>query len=167
MQEYAQLMAAPARYADGLDHTAVQAPTAQWFLEGTTVGENDLDLVTVDANEQVYFADATPAEVIAPETSLPIEIWEGVVNRVLPGAMEVTLRPTLHREAGEQVMELDTAFVQPQDRDLVCPGAVFYLTMYKQTTRRTIRNTEDITFRRRPDWTAAMFNKLDELTALL
>ena len=53
--------------------------------------------------------------------------------------------------------------VAEQDADLVKPGAVFYLTMFNQTKRGgTIVNSQELQFRRRPNWSKSQLERIDE-----
>ena len=60
------------------------------------------------------------------------------------------------RHTGE--IELDS--VSPQDQDLVRPGAVFYLTLYKRTIP-SVENIQELRFRRRPSWSAAQLTQVE------
>jgi hypothetical protein len=51
----------------------------------------------------------------------------------------------------EATIELE--WVAPQDKDLVKPGAIFYLSLYREISRAgSVRNSEEIRFRRLPSW---------------
>jgi len=84
-----------------------------------------------------------------------IQVWEGTVQEVLPSgeAMSVLLRSKLGGSA-DHFADIDFEWVSDQDRDLIKPGAVFYLSLYKE--RRpggSIKNSEELRFRRLPAWT--------------
>lgn len=51
--------------------------------------------------------------------------------------------------------------VHEQDHELVRPGAVFYLTMYRQFVRGTIAHGEELRFRRLPSWTKAQLERIN------
>ncbi|WP_156954363.1 hypothetical protein [Paraburkholderia acidipaludis] len=91
----------------------------------------------------------------------PIEIFEGVVQEIDPtqGTMQVNLRAKT-RATAEHTADISLRWVNPQDRDLVRPGAVFYLSLYRELRGKTIRNTEDIRFRRLPAWTKSQVNNV-------
>jgi len=108
------------------------------------------------------FAKGTlPADSRAPRVAgqvtaytAPIEVFEGTVRSVDRGAevMYVTLTSKT-RDVSDHAADIGFAWVNPQDLDLVAPGAVFYLSLYKERRGGTIRNTEELRFRRMPTWT--------------
>lgn len=105
----------------------------------------------------------------APDVNTTIiEIFEGVVQDVnrMDETMSCTLR-SLRRGYDDHVAEMDLEWVHPQDMELVVPGAVFYLTLYKEFHRGTLRNTEEIRFRRLPAWSGVQVKKATEQAALL
>jgi hypothetical protein len=88
----------------------------------------------------------------APD-SVELEVWEGVVIGIDSRARSMQVR----LEAKNSRIEPHTArisfdYIADQDSDLVQPGAVFYLTLFNQTLRGTVRNSQELRFRRRPDW---------------
>ena len=54
-----------------------------------------------------------------------------------------------------------------RDRDLVEPGAVFYLTLFKRTKHGSIENTQELRFRRLPAWTRQQVARVHEDAARL
>jgi hypothetical protein len=50
--------------------------------------------------------------------------------------------------------EIDLEWVAEQDQDLVRPGAIFYLTLFKRTKRGSVENAQELRFRRRPAWSS-------------
>jgi hypothetical protein len=100
--------------------------------------------------------------------STPIQIWEGTVLDVdrRAGVMQVLLEAKIGqmpRHTGEVEME----WVSEQDQDLVRPGAVFYLTLFKRTRRGSIENSQELRFRRRPSWSTAQLKQIEDDAALL
>jgi hypothetical protein len=88
--------------------------------------------------------------------STPMQIWEGTVLKIdrSAGVMHVVLEAKIGqmpRHTGEIGLE----WVAEQDEDLLRPGAVFYLTLFKSTQRGSVRNSQELRFRRRPSWSAA------------
>lgn len=83
-----------------------------------------------------------------------IQIWEGVILSVdfERGIMTVKLtdRGGL---IGDHTADIELQWVSNQDRDLLRPGAVFYWTMFKETKRGSVSNSQEIRFRRLPSWT--------------
>lgn len=83
----------------------------------------------------------------------PIQTFEGRVINVIDGeVMDVILvDKTGCMPDHEATIELQ--WVSDQDRDLVKLGAIFYLSLYKQRSQSgSIRNSEEIRFRRLPSW---------------
>ena len=67
---------------------------------------------------------------------MPLQIWEGTVldiNRAA-GVMQVLLDAKIG-QMPRHTGEIDLEWVDDQDQDLVRPGAVFYLTLFKRTKR--------------------------------
>ncbi len=83
-----------------------------------------------------------------------IQIWEGVILSVdfERGMMTVKLtdRGGL---IGDHTADIELQWVSNQDHDLLRPGAVFYWTMFKETKRGSVSNSQEIRFRRLPSWT--------------
>lgn len=92
-----------------------------------------------------------------------IQLWEGRVLEVdlQNGVMQVLLTAKLIRIA-EHTAEIELQWVSEQDRDLVVAGAVFYLTLYKQTRHGSVKNSQELRFRRRPVWTKRQVQKIYE-----
>lgn len=157
---YQESMASPAFSADGLEATVSNLRKA--FILRTNVRYDELAPRFDDVE-----LDLEPPPVAIIPTSSIIELFEGVVQTVGDQEMDVVLRAKRNQETPDHAMAISLKFVQPQDKPLVRSGAVFYLTMFIETTGRTVRNVEEIRFRREPDWTPAMFRKLDELAAQL
>jgi len=91
-----------------------------------------------------------------------IQIWEGEVLEVDAGgrAMSVLLNAKRGNIA-PHTGEIELEWVHPQDRDLVCPGAVFYLTLSKKIRHGSIENTQSLRFRRLPAWTKEQVAELE------
>lgn len=89
------------------------------------------------------------------ESASLIQIWEGTVQDVLSG--EGTMRALLQAKMGgvpDHFAEIGLEWVSEQDLNLVRPGAVFYLSLYKARRRGgTIVNSQELRFRRLPAWT--------------
>lgn len=104
---------------------------------------------------------------LSPDSSV-LEIWEGVVLEVDMEArvMQVSLDAKMSQipsHAGEISLE----WVADQDMDLVRIGSVFYLTLFKQTRRGTIQNSQELRFRRRPAWSRHQIEEISREAALL
>lgn len=96
-----------------------------------------------------------------------VQIWEGTVLTV--NKSEGCMRAVLHAKRGEiedHAGDIYFDWVMDQDRDLVAPGAVFYLTIYKSRLRGgTIVNSQELRFRRLPAWSRQQVAKVSELAA--
>ena len=110
---------------------------------------------------------ATSWEPIGPD-STPLQIWEGSVIEVDPDAdvMQVVLSAKIGR-IRRHTGEIGLEWVTDQDQDLVRPGAVFYLTLFKRSKRGSIENSQELRFRRRPAWSATQLEQIDEEAATL
>lgn len=97
-----------------------------------------------------------------------IQVWEGTVLSVdfTKSVMTVKLK-----DRGdlipEHTAEIDLQWVVDQDRDLVVPGSVFYWTMYKETKRGSISNSQEIRFRRLPNWTRSQLLLMQQEAEIL
>ena len=109
---------------------------------------------TVSLNKA--FVPPSPAAMInhaAEIDAAVIQLWEGLVLEIdaANDLMQVLLTSKLG-QIPDHTAEIELQWVSDQDRDLVVPGAVFYLTLYKQTRRGSIQNSQELRFRRRPAW---------------
>ena len=93
--------------------------------------------------------------------SKPIQIWEGVVLATDPerAVMDVRLNAKLGK-LPEHTATISFEWVHDQDRELVKPGAVFYLTVFRKLSRGSIQNSQEIRFRRLPSWSNADIRRL-------
>ncbi len=90
-----------------------------------------------------------------------IQLWEGRVLEVdIQNELMQVLLTAKIGQIPEHTAEIEFQWVSEQDRDLVAPGAVFYLTLYKQTRRGSIKNSQELRFRRRPAWTKQQVQKI-------
>lgn len=99
--------------------------------------------------------------------SQPIEIWEGTVLSVdqASGNFDACLVAKLSdtpRHTGTFSFE----WVSTQDIDLIESGAVFYLTLYKESERSSVRNAQEIRFRRMPSWSDRQIRNVNSLAVL-
>lgn len=95
-----------------------------------------------------------PMSYSTEEDAAVVQTFEGTVLDV--DQEQDLMHVSLHAKLGDladHVADIELESVLPQDRDLVRPGAVFYLTLYKRRkSGGTIVNAEDLRFRRRPAW---------------
>lgn len=95
--------------------------------------------------------------------SIPMQIWEGIVESfdLQAWTMEVSLEAKLsHMPKHAATISLD--WVHDQDMALINRGAVFYLTLYKQMERSTVRNSQEIRFRRMPSWSRTQIRQIED-----
>lgn len=97
--------------------------------------------------------------------------WEGTVEQVGPEAFIATLRSLRDAHESEKEAEVPLDSINPDDLELLAPGAVFYWTIgYEQSPAGTRRRFSQLKFRRLPAWTkkdlARAERKADELFAI-
>jgi hypothetical protein len=90
--------------------------------------------------------------------------WEGVVEEVRDD--DFTARLLDRRDASKvdtHSVEIPFTEVQLDDISLVRPGAIFYLTIYRSTSRAgQTRRTTTLYFRRLPSWTQSMLASAED-----
>jgi len=97
------------------------------------------------------------------------DVWEGTVLDVDQenALMRVQLRST-RGIAEDHVGEIALSDVVPQDRDLIAPGAVFYLTVSRLRMRGgSFINADELRFRRLPAWTTEQLASARQLAQQL
>jgi len=93
------------------------------------------------------------------------QVWEGTVIEVddAQQLMRVMLR-SKRLEMEDHAGEIDLTEVMPQDRNLVRPGAVFYLTLCRnRLPKGTFQNAQELRFRRVYSWTQQQLAKVEAL----
>jgi len=107
----------------------------------------------------------TPLLPAAPvEQVIVLQDWEGVVEEVRDDDFVARLMDkTAAKKFDSEAAEIPKSEVDMDDIDLVKPGAIFYLTVF----RRVLRNgrQERITrliFRRLPAWTPSMLKSVED-----
>ena len=112
-------------------------------------------------------AGAVPLHVSSAD-SIPLQIWEGTVLTVdiASDVMQVQLDAKIGQVA-RHTAEIELQWVSEQDLDLVRPGAVFYLTLFKRTKRGSVENSQELRFRRRPSWSVAQLKQIDNDAAMI
>ncbi|MHB8391133.1 MAG: hypothetical protein ACYDBH_16380 [Acidobacteriaceae bacterium] len=110
------------------------------------------------------FAGTTPS---VSANSTPLQIWEGTVLEIDrdAGVMQVLLDAKIG-QMPRHTGEIELEWVDDQDRDLVVPGAVFYLTLFKRI-KPSVENAQELRFRRRPSWSAAQLKQVENDAAAL
>lgn len=132
------------------------------------IGKN-LSLTNIEAAKPEIEVERTAKSIPAPESeahAAVIHVWEGVVLSVDDGAMVVKLEDRSGNLPPHQA-EISLEWVVDQDKDLVQPGAVFYWSIFKETRRGSIRNAEEIRFRRLPSWSKAQIAKIAQDAQML
>jgi hypothetical protein len=152
--------------------SAFKMPNADDKSVLTRVIPNHLDSYMLKNNSTAMYEDISDVNVRVPAISqvskvsegalaAVLQIWEGTVVSV--NAEKQVMSVKLTDRAGlipTHTGDIDLEWVAPQDMDLVKPGAVFYWTIYKETKRGTIKNSEEIQFRRLPNWTKKQVEQL-------
>ena len=62
----------------------------------------------------------------------------------------------------EHTADIELEWVHEQDLDLVKPGAIFYLTLFKRLSHGSVQNSQEIRFRRLPNWSNAQIRSVHE-----
>ena len=93
--------------------------------------------------------------------TVPIQLWEGRVIDVnkKSGTMNVYLAAKIV-QTPDHTAEIQLKWVHPQDAELVRPGAIFYLTLYKEIKRSSISNSQELRFRRLPSWSKSQIERI-------
>lgn len=116
----------------------------------------DFDIASAQSPDKSFAAPLPPAAYqrsVSSDSSV-IQLWEGKVIDVDQdlGLMRVLLDAKMGK-VPSHTGEIELQWVSDQDMDLVRPGAIFYLTLYKRTKRGSIENAQELRFRRLPSWT--------------
>lgn len=93
-----------------------------------------------------------------------VQDWEGIVESIETEIFTALLLDLTADEAypGERA-DLPVEDITPDDRELLKPGAIFYLTVGRSTGPTGQRQRfSRMEFRRLPVWTSADFNRADE-----
>lgn len=101
-----------------------------------------------------------------------LQIWEGRVDSVDDNTEEMVAQLVDKTGTSDaHVATISLEWVAQQDRELVKPGAVFYLTQSKYIRNGTVKNEQELRFRRLPNWTARavkeIYNEADRMLAVL
>ena len=147
---------------------SVSAPLA--VPAASTAPQQNMDraVTTTDIVDSPRAEYYVPTSAVAPNESASadaavIQVWEGTVLTV--DTENQSMLAKLHAKIGavpDHSGEIDLEWVAEQDADLVCPGAVFYLTLYKKRKKGgTIENSQELRFRRRPSWSRQQIASID------
>ena len=100
-----------------------------------------------------------PASLVQESTIL--QLWEGEVLEIdnEQQTMRVVLKSMIGG-ASPHAGEIDLSLVSEQDLELVKPGAVFYLTLSNRIRSSSIKNEQELRFRRLPSWSKAQVTRL-------
>jgi hypothetical protein len=93
-----------------------------------------------------------------------LQDWEGAVDSIGPETFRARLRDRTKEEAyASEIVELPVADVSDDDRELLRPGAIFYLTVGR-LTRASGRQDRvgRLVFRRLPAWTASALHSAEQ-----
>ena len=140
------------------------------YLSREQQPSNMLTLQPPNGAQRFYSPPMVNALVDTPidQDSTPLQVWEGVVKEVDRDAqtMQVVLTPRMFIDE-PHTADIELQWVTEQDQDLVRPGAVFYLTLFKRTSRGSISNSQELRFRRFPSWTKSQIGEIDKQAGLL
>jgi len=127
-------------------------------------GDSDFDVPAAAARAAVQMVVPAVTKMVPLDVgtlATVSAIWEGVVVSIKDNEMHVRLTDRQGiLPAHSADVSLD--FVHDQDVELVKPGAVFYWTLYRAQRRGAISATQEIRFRRLPNWTKAQIKKVYE-----
>jgi hypothetical protein len=107
-------------------------------------------------------AEREPAATTAPIVEAPVrshgfrllQQWEGVVSGVTGDVFTAVLRDLTNRSSSEESASFEIDQIDPPDRRLIVPGAVFYWWIgYRDSPTGTRWTVSTIRFRRLPAWT--------------
>lgn len=161
------------RIADVFDFQSEPAtPKPVEVLRSSTVFWDRAALAT-GASQRAEKEFLPPMPARAVETSVGadaavIQLWEGRVLSV--DAQHEVMSVLLCAKIGQvpdHTGEIDLQWVSDQDRDLVQPGAVFYLTLFKQLRRGSVQNAQELRFRRRPAWSRQQIQRIKADAAMI
>lgn len=148
------------------------APKPVEVLRSSTVLWDRPTLAT-GASQRIEKAFLPPQRAKAVETPVGadasvIQLWEGRVLGVdsQNEVMSVLLCARIG-QVPDHTGEIDLQWVSDQDRDLVQPGAVFYLTLFKRLRRGSVENAQELRFRRRPAWSRQQIQRIQADAAML
>lgn len=102
----------------------------------------------------------TKDRAVEPWTA-PLQTWEGRVLYVdhEQKAMDVMLVDKSGRLPDHNA-RMSLEWVTDQDQELVKQGAIFYLMLYKEKNRGSLKNSQELRFRRLPNWSRSQITKI-------
>ena len=95
--------------------------------------------------------------------TVPIQRWEGRVLEMDVNAQTMdVLLSAKNGSIPDHTGTIDLQWVQEQDQNLVKPGAIFYLTLFKRSKfGGTVENSQELRFRRRPNWSKIQLDMIE------
>ena len=97
-----------------------------------------------------------------------VQLWEGrVVNLDQDSKVMQVILQSKVGDLEDHSAEISLEWVAPQDLELVRPGAIFYWTIYKETKRGSIINSQELRFRRLPSWSKPEIDRIHATAATL
>lgn len=141
------------------------APKPFEVVRGSTVFSDRVAFATsVSQRVEKVFLPPLPAKAVQTPVGADasvIQLWEGRVLDVdLHNDVMSVLLSARIGQVPDHIGEIDLQWVADQDRDLVQPGAVFYLTLFKQLRGSSVRNAQELRFRRRPSWSRQQIQRI-------
>jgi hypothetical protein len=105
---------------------------------------------------------------IIPRHLLILQQWEGVIEQVLSESIVAVLSDLTEASGHQEIVEIPTEEINPSDRDLLEPGAVFYWAIkYEDTPGGQRRRISEIRMRRMPKWSKSMVADVEEEAATM
>lgn len=90
-----------------------------------------------------------------------LQQWEGVVSHVSEDSFTAVLRDLANRKSPDESASFESEQVDPPDRRLIIPGAVFYWWIgYQDSPTGTRWTVSTIRFRRLPAWTPSDMRRI-------
>jgi len=128
-----------------------------------SLGRVHSDAVSINLSKGNTWRQARPpSDTIGTSTqgvqAAIIQLWEGTVLSRDEQFMDVRLSDKTG-EGPDHAARIDLQWVPEQDIDLVRPGAVFYLSLFRATSGGTIRNSQELRFRRVPNWSETQIER--------
>jgi hypothetical protein len=103
-------------------------------------------------------------EPIQISASAPVGVWEGEITDVDSKGKMFSARLVPLRGSDVDVSgDISFEQINPEDVELVVPGAVFYLEIFRRYVKRQLSYSQQVRFRRLPSWTSDMVQRVSEI----
>lgn len=155
--------------SQGLSRVVMTVEQQNPEMETSKATDISADVITI--SKPLYRPFSASVKAALPReiniNASPMQIWEGTVLEVdsVAGVMQVLLNAKMV-PMPEHTGEIELEWVAEQDKELVRPGAVFYLTLFKRSNP-SIENAQELRFRRRPAWSADQIKQIKTDAAMI